>query len=101
MSKFRSALDAAAPYLGGIPGALALAYGAKEIANALSDGLKAMATSSEKGAEKISEGVKEGMVGLMSAEGAGKQHLADGLEHLSDAIAAAVSSQDKNPSKKG
>ena len=45
-----------------------------------------LSQSMEKSAEKISDGVKQGLEGHMSAEGAGKQHLADGLEHLSQAM---------------
>ena len=75
MSKVRAAAELAALFFGHIP-----------IAGSLYLSSLQLSQSMEKSAEKISDGVKQGLEGHMSAEGAGKQHLADGLEHLSQAM---------------
>lgn len=62
-------------YFGGIPMALAIAYSGDKIA----------ASISSAGAD-VSKGMKSGLEGLMKEEGAGKEMMAEGLKHISEAV---------------
>lgn len=69
-------MELAAPYLGGIPLAVAVAYGAHEMSGAV-----------KVAGNDMSNGLKQGLEGIMKEEGAGKQMMAEGLEHISKAVA--------------